>query len=229
DEEDFRSIEMADSLRLRGANPVRLLHSGLIYPDDRNPLPFFQALARLKREGRVDARRLSIDLRAPGFESHYSTVLKELGIDDITHLLPAVPYSQVLREGAEADALLLFQAATCNHQIPAKIYEYMRLGKPILAITAEAGDTAALLRDVGGSTRADLEDEEAIYAAFPGFLDALERGIHPVPDAAKVSHYDRRYQARLLARQLDSLVRGEDPGTSTDEEPLVEFLSASRK
>jgi len=34
-----------------------------------------------------------------------------------------------------ADALLVMQASNCNAQIPAKIYEYLRAGKPILALT----------------------------------------------------------------------------------------------
>ena len=54
--------------------------------------------------------------------------------------------TRALAEQLAADGLLLFQAANCNHQIPAKLYEYLRAGRPILALTDAAGNTAATLR-----------------------------------------------------------------------------------
>ena len=36
------------------------------------------------------------------------------------------------RDGRRADALLVLQASNCNEQIPAKLYEYLRTGRPIL-------------------------------------------------------------------------------------------------
>jgi len=48
--------------------------------------------------------------------------------------------------------LLLLQASNCNSQIPAKVYEYLRAGKPILALTDPEGDTATLLRNLGINT-----------------------------------------------------------------------------
>ena len=89
---------------------------------------------------------------ASGFEDYYAGILKELKIDDIVQLLSALPYRKALEDCARADALLLFQAASCNHQIPAKAYEYLRLGKPVLALTPVVGDTAKLLEEVGGAT-----------------------------------------------------------------------------
>ncbi len=80
-------------------------------------------------------------------------MLSDLNIEDIVHPLPPLPYREALCDCAEAHALLLFQAASCNHQIPAKAYEYLRLGKPILALTHPSGDTAALLSAIEGHDR----------------------------------------------------------------------------
>ena len=47
------------------------------------------------------------------------------GIQDLIELAPLVPYEgRAFAEQLAADGLLLFQAANCNHQIPAKLYEY---------------------------------------------------------------------------------------------------------
>jgi len=205
DEEDFANLTAAPSRPLPTDRPVRLLHTGLIYPEERDPRPFFRALARLKQGGELSAASLAITLRAPGTEDFYQRMIQDLGIADLVQLRPHVPYRQALQECAEADGLLLFQAANCDHQIPAKAYEYLRLRKPVLALTTYTGDTAALLNEVSGATILNLADEEEIFLGFPGFLEALRSGTHPLPDAQRIQRYTRRNQAGELARCLSGV------------------------
>ena len=206
DEHDFENLPSILADRRSQDQRVRLVHMGLLYPEERDPKPFFQALARLKREGRLSKLDLCIELRASGFDELYSPMLRDLEIDDLVHLLPALPYRQALRDAAEATGLLLFQAANCDHQIPAKAYEYLRLGKPIFALTSSTGDTSALLRDAGGATIVDLADAETIYRALPAFLHALKAGSHDLPAQGKVLQYSRRNQAESLATCLSDVL-----------------------
>jgi glycosyltransferase involved in cell wall biosynthesis len=205
DEEDFRGLATLPPAVGSDNRPLRLLHAGLIYPEERDPRPFFHALSRLKKEGKIDETNLRIDLRASGDENYYAGLLKTLEIEDIVHLLPPVPYHQALQEGAAADALLLLQGVTCNHQIPAKTYEYLRLRRPILALTTHEGDTAALLSDAGGATIVNMYDAEAIYQSLLVFLESLRQGNHALPDAVKAGRYARKNQARELAQYLNQL------------------------
>jgi glycosyltransferase involved in cell wall biosynthesis len=205
DEEDFSSLSVPEMEPVSVARPLRLLHSGLIYPEERDPRPFFRALARLKSEGQVSSNNLTILFRAAGSEDLYQRIINDLQIADLLQLQPHVPYRQALQECADADGLLLFQAANCDHQIPAKAYEYLRLGKPIFALTSNSGDTAALLKEVGGATIVNLSDENEIHAALPGFLIALRAGAHPLADRQKAQRYERRNQAGDLAKCLSQL------------------------
>ena len=205
DETDFASLGAASPSRVSDSKPLRMLHAGLLYPQERDPRPFFRALSRVKSEGKVNASSLQIALRASGEESYYAGLLRGLNLEDIVHLLPPVPYETVLQEGASADALLLLQGVTCNHQIPAKAYEYMRLQRPILALTTDEGDTAALLREVGGATIANMYDQDHIYSSLLTFLDSVRQGTHPVSDPDKASRYSRREQAGELSRLLSCL------------------------
>lgn len=206
DERDFQGLTPHAGTSNNGHLPLTLLHMGLLYPEERDPRPFFHAISRLKQEGVASSDTLRINLRASGNETEYTKTLRESCIDDIVHLLPPIPYQQALQEGAAADGLLLFQAANCNHQIPAKGYEYLRLGRPILALTDEAGDTAALMKECGGSTIVNLADEEAIYKALPSFLKSIRNGSHLAPNLNKVAQYSRESQARALAEHLTRLV-----------------------
>jgi glycosyltransferase involved in cell wall biosynthesis len=205
DEEDFKDAMPTERSIDVNERPFRLLHAGVLYPDERDPKPFFRVLSRLKREGWVDGKNLSVDLRASGSEQYYSALIGELQIEDLVHLLPALPYGQALQDCAAADALLLFQAASCNHQIPAKVYEYLRFKKPILALTSHHGDTAALLRETGGATIIDASDEQAIYSALCDFLNLARSGTHALPDRTKVERYGRKNQTVELAGCLSQV------------------------
>jgi glycosyltransferase involved in cell wall biosynthesis len=198
DEADFAEI----APRRAPQRQIRLLHSGLIYPWERDPRPFFRALARLKAEAKITAADLSVELRACGAETEFEKDVAALGIDDLVHFLPPLPYRASLQDGADADALLLLQAECCDHQVPAKAYEYLRLNKPVLALTTMCGDTAAVLNQVGGATIADLGDEAAICNALPTFLQQVRAGSHPLPCSTLVSSFSRRGQAKQLAEAL---------------------------
>jgi glycosyltransferase involved in cell wall biosynthesis len=208
DEEDFARLPVGVFARSPRTRPFLLLHSGVVYPEERNPRPFFRALARLKREGRISGRTLNVNFRAPGFEDVYAKEIRELGLDDVVYLLPRIAYAQALDEYVASDAFLLMQAANCDRQVPAKTYEYLRIGKPILALTTETGDTASVLRQVGGATIASLENEEAICRSLPEFIEAVTTKKHPLPTPEVVRGFARRNLAKLLATCLDQLHAG---------------------
>ncbi len=202
DEADFEGIVM----RSKPGPRLRLLHSGLVYPWERDPRPFFRALSKLKDEGKISKETLSVELRASGNEAEFQKDVNQLGIDDIVHLLPALPYRASLQDAAEADGLVLLQGACCDHQVPAKVYEYLRLRKPILALTTQAGDTGSLLREAGGTTIIDLADEKAIYEKLPEFLRQLREGSHLVPALTKSRFYSRHSQTGRLSQYLDQVI-----------------------
>lgn len=206
DEEDFRDLSSTEN---RPGRCLHMCHSGVIYPEERDPVPFFEALSRLKREKKICANELSVDLRACGYEPIYQEIVARLNLKDLVHFLPPMPYRQALAESSRADISLVMQAACCDHQIPAKAYEHLRLGKPILALTSRTGDTAALLEECGGATIVDLADQEAIYHALPDFLRRVRAQQHPAPNLKVVSKYSRQSQAHELALCFSGLIDSE--------------------
>ncbi len=206
DEEDFKNLDILRHDTMNTKQPLRIVHAGVVYPAERDPQSFFNALATLKRDGIIVPEEIRIELRGAGSEDLYSSMIKDLQIQDLVHLLPSVPYHAVLQDCASADALLLLQGPSCNHQIPAKAYEYLRFGKPILALVDEKGDTAALLKENGGASIIDLMDEKALCQSLPEFFDAVRQGRHAVCSRQKSQRYARHMQAAELAQHLGNLV-----------------------
>jgi len=149
---------------------------------------------------------LKLRFRASGHEAFLRSLIQTHGLADSVELLPPVPYREALDEMVRADGLLLLQAANCNEQIPAKVYEYMRAGRPIIALTHPAGDTAAVIRDAGLDTLAPLDSEEAIADLLIRFLEADRTGPLPLPRADYVARSSRRGRAESLANLLDDAV-----------------------
>jgi glycosyltransferase involved in cell wall biosynthesis len=205
DEEDFKDLRIDEPIASPSNRPLRLLHTGLLYSKERDPRPFFRAVARLKREGLISPFEVQIQLRGSGNEREYASMIEELDLDGLIQIFNPLPYREALQECADSDGLLLFQGDHFDRQIPAKTYEYLRVCKPIFALVSRAGDATALLNDMGGTTVVNLLDEEEIYKALPVFLESLRDGTHPRPDRHKILRYTRRNQAHTLAQSLSEL------------------------
>jgi len=210
DEENFTAAERKLPA-VRSGRPITLVHSGILYPSERDPTAFFGALQDLKRSGAMSAQRLKVVLRATGHDAHIARLIAQFDVADLVELAPSVAYVDALAETMTADGLLLFQAANCNHQIPAKLYEYLRAGRPILALTDAAGDTAATLRDAGVQSIAQLDQREDIVAHLTKFLTDLENGSAMLVSRELASRYSRRSQARQLAALLDETLAAATP------------------
>jgi glycosyltransferase involved in cell wall biosynthesis len=208
DEENFAQAETGlDRSPIGAPGQVTLVHSGILYPKERDPRPFFTALAELKGSGRVQAANLQIVLRATGSDDLYRPLLDSLGISDIVRLEPVIAYKEALREMLRADGLLLFQGSVCNHQIPAKLYEYYRAGRPIFSLVDPAGISARMLRDVGMTHQADIASPQRIATALTDFMDALAGGrCAGVPRVIADGH-SRRSRTIELARQLADITQ----------------------
>jgi len=206
DEENFRNAALAPTTGRAPGQPFTLIHSGIIYPSERDPVPLVRALGELKASGAIDAGQLHLVLRATAHDDYVRGLLEEHGISDLVTIAPHVPYQAALAEMLSADGLLVLQATNCNHQIPAKLYEYLRAGRPILALTDAAGDTAATLRAAGVDTIAPLDDSEGIKRGLLHFLQLARAGQAPLPAPAAVAAASRQARTVKLAQMLDAIV-----------------------
>jgi glycosyltransferase involved in cell wall biosynthesis len=127
-----------------GGAKLRILYTGTLYEGRRDPTPLFQALAT----DRSLAAKIQIDFLGPN-PGEVLPLATSLGIADAVRVLPRVPHDQALRRAAAADVLLLLQR---NHpedagNIPAKVFEYLAVRRPILLLGYPNGVVAQMLRD----------------------------------------------------------------------------------
>ena len=200
DEETFVGIPIGEAL-----NPGKLtvLHSGIVYPSERDPTQLFAALAALKSHAPAAYAQLRIRFRAAAHEGLLRQLAEKFAVAAAIEIVPLIAYRDALAEMLAADGLLLLQAANCNEQIPAKFYEYLRAGKPILVLADPAGDTAEAARKAGLQSIAGLDDPKGIERVFQKFLADPKQGT--LPTAETVRNSSRRGRTAQFAGLLDSI------------------------
>lgn len=185
-----------------------MLHSGIIYPRDRDPNAFFGAIASLVESGQLERQRLKIRFRAPHHGDEVAALANNHDLADVVEIAPPISYREAIGEMMGADLLLVFQGAHFNSQIPAKIYEYLRTGRPILGLVDQLGDTATQLKQFEEVGLADISSQAEISSLFqqwlsrrdgPGFLSAQQRNI------SSVQHYSRASHTQKLAALFSAL------------------------
>ncbi|TDP74623.1 glycosyltransferase [Roseateles toxinivorans] len=211
DEASFAAIEAAlDSSRPR-LNPdrVTLLHSGLVYPSERDPTALFKALALLTERSPGLSHRLRIRFRASGHDAMLTALATQLGVTEMIELVAPLPYKDALTEMLCADALLVMQAANCNQQIPAKVYEYLRARRPVVCLADPGGDTATMLRSAGVTAVAALDDPTQIVELLHTLLIQSQSpdGIVNAIASEAVAAAARTARTAALAEHFDRLTR----------------------
>lgn len=189
---------------------LRIVHAGSINPAFRDPVPLFKAIRAAADERRLDPARLAIRFLGGGpyaQSSGLAAAVAEAGLRGSVEFVPRVPYAQALAELARADVLLLLQASEDTRGlVPAKLYEYLRMQRPVLALVL-TGEVTRLLAKTGGGVAVDPADGDRLSAVLASLFRAWQdRTLHRLSaDPEIVRRYDRRELTRTLAGIFDGV------------------------
>lgn len=195
DEDDFTKLSPAER---QVSHKLRITHAGSLYYN-RNPEPFFMALHQLIDRREIDEGRIEIDFL--GDCEYYNGVsvpklIRKYELEQVVNLLGSMSFQACLKHMTNSDALLLF-AQGQPWQVPGKVFEYLRLNKPIFAITEE-GETCNMLKSFPYAFIADSKSHGAIAKEFLRMLQAIGNK-EQLGSAEQIRQYDRRHLVEKLA------------------------------
>ena len=158
--------------------------------------------------------------RRPDLAEVLEVHLAGVGSDDHAHELSSViahgyvPHTRAVELVRTADLLFLplhdLASGVLNLTVPAKSYEYLASGRPILA-AIPAGDTRDLLSSAPSVTCCGPKDVDGIARSIESAVDAWRgHGTHDVDRSAFMAPYERRELSRRLAGVFDEVIRGPD-------------------
>lgn len=198
---------------LREEPSIRLLHAGEIYAG-RNPLPLFEALAALNSD--APAYRLQMLGRCEAPE--IPMLMRERGWCEFASLEGQRDYAGTLAAMQNTDILVLFDSPGRTIGVPAKLYEYLGAGRPILALAEPNGDTANVLRASGVLHRlAPPGDAGKIAVAVRELAEAIQNR-ESAADPARLQPFTREHLTLSLVSRLNVLVGRSTTPDVVDEE-----------
>ncbi len=187
-----------------------ITHAGALYAG-RSPLPVLEALRRLAQTGDFTLDRVRFDVivndkvRQLPDGRDIMDVAQEMGLGGSVQVLGPLPRRETLRRLLDSDLLLLL-GHNFTVQVPGKLYEYLRSGRPILALVP-AGAQTDLLRATGGAWIVEPDDVDGAVKAVRDAYRRWQAGQSgPEADASLVGGFDRRVLVGRMAAQLDAAV-----------------------
>lgn len=195
DERDF--ADQTPAYRPAGRERLRLLYTGRFGIGARSPSRLLAALRQ------ANTRGWHIELEIVG--AQFPDIQTELAAASAAGWLrvePAVPHQQAIARMCQADALLLFQANTQARvqAIAGKTFEYLRSGRPILAVTP-AGDNRRLVERWAGQAEFAEDDTESLLAALGRLWQRWSRGEFD-HSADRHPDYAAQYERLALSQRL---------------------------
>jgi glycosyltransferase involved in cell wall biosynthesis len=196
---------ISNGTKEKGADKERftLTHTGFLY-GKRDPKAFLEAVKLVVERQLVDPRKLRVRF-VGSIELPYnlSAYLSAARLQEIVTLHEHVPYHRNLEFLHHADALLLLQPGTTT-QVPSKLFEYVGMKKPILAISPRQGATCRLITEENLGDIADPDDIEAIVRALQALYEAWEAGVLTTRHNGGGAHkFDVRQITGFLAALLE--------------------------
>jgi peptidoglycan/xylan/chitin deacetylase (PgdA/CDA1 family)/glycosyltransferase involved in cell wall biosynthesis len=200
---DPRSGRPMEPARSKNGRRV-LLHAGELY-GGRRVDTFCQALAILVHNRRLSCDDVKVTLLGavdPDIERDSRSAAPDLFVNGMIEFQPPVSWESALKATNAADVLLIFQG---DHSaaIPAKFFEYLQTGKPVLAIVGD-GALKDMVLDTGAGVVADPRDPAVIAAAIEAVLRARPRSAEEIAKIA--SQFDSRKLTAKLAERIREVV-----------------------
>lgn len=175
--------------------PLRIVYSGVLYGNRRDPRPLFAAVRKLGL-GPQD-----ISIRFYGSEPDLIRAhAADHGLDaPVVEVMPAVKRAALMPIQRAADVLLLLRwnDPRENAVLAGKLFEYIGCRRPILSVGLTTGEAADIIRE--GDLGVISDDADEIAAHLRALIDHKRRhGTVPAPPAQAAANHARERQFRHL-------------------------------
>lgn len=197
DEADFKNIKRANSK----SEKFTIAHNGMLYMI-RTPLTFMQAIQRLIESGKISKTKIRAVFGWIENREKWIETRDELGLTDVVEFLDYMPHIKSLELTNNADVLLLIVGAGEKNKsvFPGKIFEYLRLCKPIIALSPQGSVVEELIGETGRGYNIDFNNIEDISKAILKLYKLWEKGQLPrLRIDNKVRCYERKRTTERLS------------------------------
>jgi hypothetical protein len=189
-------------VRASGASKLVFAHAGNLYGGRRDPTPMLEAVRELYDDGSIAPGDLVLDFMGEGQDSVVDAASR-LGVEGFVEAVPHIPREEVMARLARADVLLLVQwrSELTATEVPGKLYEYLALRKPILALgTAPEGELAGILARTGVGRVVNSVDECRVA------IEALLEDVTPATVESELAELTQTRMTENFTRVIERVL-----------------------
>lgn len=171
DSEDFEAVWLSDSPDNSKAFTLGIV--GTIYSQGNRPVTLLKAFDELLREEPNLKSELKLVFLGK-WSSDFLKLLNQFEIHSHIELISYLPHQQALKKASEFDALSLsIESSLPGSELvtPGRIYEYLRLQKPILALCPLDSDLAYLVNEHNAGEAVEFDSIDRIKSVLKNWID----------------------------------------------------------
>jgi glycosyltransferase involved in cell wall biosynthesis len=169
--------------------------------------PLIEAMSYLFKESGIPIRLCIATPIKENTLKKNAALLYENGLIDYKGYLS---HQQSLMNLSKADvcALLLSDSEATRGMVPAKTYEYLRVGKPILCLHRKDGHLSDIINSTSTGITIDINNKKEIRETLLSLHERWTSGNTMLrPNTAEIKKYERRELTKRLANKLDDMLR----------------------
>ena len=183
---------------------LTLMHAGSLY-SRRNPFALIEAVSALHDKGALSAANFHLTfLGTATMQAEAEAMLEKHQLVELISFVPPVPHEKCLQMMRESAVLVILQPDT-RLQVPAKLYEYGYLEKPILAVAEPDGAVAEIIQKYNMGVVVP-NDASAITEGLTQLLSDFQRGWETYRyEKSCLEAYSAPHMVRRLAETLNEM------------------------
>ena len=175
-----------------------MLYAGTFYGDNK-PTDFLKMLASLVENGDIDKFRIQFLGTSRNFKVPQS-------LDQFVEFVPKVSYLEAVEYMNNADCNLLFCVPTSKGRFTGKVFDYLSVETPILALLDTEDVASELIVEVNGGLVGEFYDQDK---AKRNLLEIYQMWVEKKKlnvDREVIQGLHRRNQVRKLADEVQKLL-----------------------
>ncbi|MEA4825939.1 MAG: glycosyltransferase [Clostridium sp.] len=203
DEEDFKDVMFSKIPKAT----FQIIHNGMLYMI-RTPETFLKAIKNLVYKRKIDKNKIKVIFSYTEYKEKWQNYLKDNNLESIVDFKDYMSHEESIKLSINSDLLLLIVGSGEKNKsvYTGKVFEYLRMGKPILALSPKGSVVENLLKETNSGENFEYDDitgiENYILKAYKKWENNSVSDFILNDNIAK---YEREYLTKRLAKILDEL------------------------
>lgn len=203
DEKDFINIQDKS-----GKEVFKVVHNGSFY-SEIDPYTFIKAINNLINKRLINKSKIRITFVGKNDENINNNTFKIANtIESLLDIKGYISHKKSLNEASKANLYLLILGPNKKSEavFPGKVFEYLRLKKPILALSPKGSVVEKLLNETGCGINVEYDDIKGIEDIILKFYNNWLNNKPFMVNEDEIKKYDRKILTKKLSKVFDCLV-----------------------